>query len=66
MNERIYTFQLKCPRCGRDGTTFTTMLDPPPVVNCGHCLMEDTEIVEYKVVRVSARTVDHSYNREPK
>ena len=47
-----YTFDLVCPRCGKESQTVTEKKAPPPVVNCGDCLMNDVEVVEFKIVRV--------------
>ncbi len=47
-----YTFDLVCPRCGKESQTTTETKVPPPRVNCGDCLMNDTEVVEFKIVRV--------------
>ena len=47
-----YLFDLVCPRCGKESKTTTEKKAPPPVVNCGDCLMDDVEIVEFKIVRV--------------
>lgn len=49
----LYTFHLVCPVCGvtseqvRDRAT-------NPRLNCGNCLIENVEIVEMKVIGVSA------------
>jgi transcription elongation factor Elf1 len=47
-----YRWQLTCPRCGRASETVTANMDMVPVVNCGDCLMDDVEVVEFKVVGV--------------
>ena len=49
---RHYVFDLECPRCGKASRTSGTKENPPPRVNCGDCLMDETEIVEFKIVRV--------------
>jgi ribosomal protein S27AE len=48
----IYKFDLVCPRCGRESEINAEHRVPPPRVNCGDCLMDDVEIVEFKVVNV--------------
>lgn len=48
-----YTFDLVCPRCGKQSQTTTDNKVPPPRVNCGDCLMRDVEVVEFKIVRVA-------------
>ena len=53
MSQITYTFELECPRCGRASMTVGTKRIPPPVVNCGDCLMNDVEVVEFKVIRVT-------------
>lgn len=49
---RVYRFNLVCPACGQTSETVADRRVPPPRVNCGECLMERVDIVEYKVVRV--------------
>jgi len=46
-----YHFDLICPRCGKQSETDGTKKVPPPIVNCGDCLMDDVQIIEMKVVR---------------
>jgi transcription elongation factor Elf1 len=50
-----FRWKLECPRCGRDSETVTDTRTPP-VVNCGDCLMDDVEVVEFKVVGVTEET----------
>jgi ribosomal protein S27AE len=47
-----YLFDLVCPYCGKGAVTTDDKRVPPPRVQCGDCLMERTEIVEMKAVRV--------------
>jgi transcription elongation factor Elf1 len=51
-----YRWQLKCPRCGRDSETVTVTREQP-VVNCGDCLMDDIEVVEFKVMSLAEEEV---------
>ena len=48
-----YLWKLECPRCGRESETMTVNADTDPVVNCGDCLMDDTEVVKFRVISVS-------------
>ena len=51
--ERTYVYDLVCPHCGKTSQTTQIGLDkPPPKVNCGDCLMEHTEVVEFKITKV--------------
>jgi hypothetical protein len=50
---RAYRFDLVCPRCHKTSEATGTQQVPPPRVSCGDCLMDDVEIVELKVVRVT-------------
>jgi transcription elongation factor Elf1 len=53
MTERThYTFELECPRCGKESACHGTQKDPPPKVNCGNCLMEERLIIEMMPTRV--------------
>jgi hypothetical protein len=53
MTDHCYRFWLVCPRCGKESETVSDdRHTPPPVVNCGDCLMDDVEVVEMKVVQV--------------
>lgn len=52
MTERTYIFELVCPRCGKTSQTTQVGHKPQPRVNCGDCLMNDVEIVEFKVLKV--------------
>lgn len=46
-----YKFDLVCPRCGK---TSDAVADKRALaVSCGDCLMDDTEVVEMKIVRVT-------------
>lgn len=49
---RRYRFYLSCPGCGAGSETECDQREPAPVVNCGDCLMDRTEIVAFKVVGV--------------
>lgn len=49
----IYTFDMKCPRCNKWSEMVTQNREPPPHVNCGDCLMDDVEVVELKIVKVT-------------
>jgi transcription elongation factor Elf1 len=49
--KKRYRWTLKCPRCGRDSETVTDATTAPHV-NCGDCLMDEVEIVEFDVVSV--------------
>jgi hypothetical protein len=50
-NKMRYKFDLVCPRCGK---TSDAVADKRAlVVSCGDCLMDDTEVVEMKIVRVT-------------
>jgi transcription elongation factor Elf1 len=51
-SERLYRFNLTCPRCGKVSETTTPLRNPPPKVSCGECLMDDVEIVELKIASV--------------
>jgi len=53
MKPRQYHFELICPRCGKVSETVTDSNQPLPHVNCGDCLMDAVEVVEFKIVRVS-------------
>lgn len=48
-----YRFHLVCPRCNKTSETVSDKRVPSPKVNCGDCLFDDTEIVEFKVVKVA-------------
>lgn len=48
-----FHFNLVCPRCGKVSETTAEFRAPSPHVNCGDCLMDDVEVVEFKVVRVT-------------
>ena len=48
-----WTFELVCPRCGKESQSVSENNDPPPTVNCGDCLMEAVEIVEFEIVRAT-------------
>ncbi len=52
MSKPLYFFDLECPRCNKTTVTWSSKREPSPHVNCGDCLMDDCEIVEFKVVRV--------------
>jgi transcription elongation factor Elf1 len=52
MTERTYTFELECPRCGKESACHGTRDEPPPKVNCGNCLMEERLIIEMIATRV--------------
>ena len=52
-----YTFDLACPRCGKTSMTATENREPPPEVNCGDCLMNDAEVVEFTIVRVMITSI---------
>jgi hypothetical protein len=62
MSEITYTFELECPRCGKASLTVGNKQFPPPVVNCGDCLMNDVEIVEFKVIRCWVNTDGASHD----
>jgi endogenous inhibitor of DNA gyrase (YacG/DUF329 family) len=47
-----YRYELKCPRCGKTTEQTTENKTDPPRISCGDCLMNDVEVVEFKVVRV--------------
>ena len=47
-----YHFDLVCPRCGKQSETTSTRRTPSPQVSCGDCLINDVEIVHFKVVKV--------------
>jgi Zn ribbon nucleic-acid-binding protein len=47
-----YRFELECPRCKRESELESNNKDAIPFVNCGDCLMNDIEVVEFKIVRV--------------
>jgi uncharacterized Zn finger protein len=49
----IYTFDLRCPRCDKQGEIVTQNREPPPIVNCGDCLMNNVAITELKIVSVT-------------
>jgi transcription elongation factor Elf1 len=51
-----YRWKLECPRCGKDSETVTVNIDVVPVVKCGDCLMDDVEVVEFKIVSVKEET----------
>ena len=48
-----WTFDLVCPRCGKESQIATENNEPPPAVNCGDCLMDDVEVVEFKIVKAT-------------
>jgi len=51
-----FRFNLCCPKCGR--RSFAVLDDPkPPVMNCGDCLVDRTEVVE---MRLGSTTRQHS------
>lgn len=52
MVDRQYRFRLKCPRCGKL-SVFVSETSRQPMVNCGDCLMNDVEVVEFKVCTVT-------------
>lgn len=45
-----YKFFLVCPRCDKESETVQDSYIPAPVVHCGDCLMDRTEVVRMKVV----------------
>lgn len=45
-------FNLECPRCGKASSQIVGQYDEAPRVNCGDCLMDDIEVVEFKIVSV--------------
>jgi hypothetical protein len=49
---RGYLFDLVCPRCSRTSRAMQTTRAPSPHMQCGDCLMDDVEVVEFKVVKV--------------
>ena len=55
MTDQTYTFRfdLVCPRCNRTSQMTQERRVPAPTVNCGDCLMDDVEVVEFKVVTVT-------------
>jgi uncharacterized Zn finger protein len=53
---RTYRFNLRCPRCGKVSDHVTENREPPPVLNCGDCLMDHTDIVEFVIVSVEVRS----------
>jgi len=48
-----WIFDLECPRCGKTSQSTTINNKVPPVVNCGDCLMNDVEVVEFKIVKAT-------------
>ncbi len=48
-----YRFDLVCPGCGKQSETTADHRIPQPRVNCGDCLMDRVEVVEFKVVKVT-------------
>jgi hypothetical protein len=44
-----YRFELVCPACNRQAEMIGDKRVPPPVLNCGNCLMERVEVVEMRV-----------------
>jgi uncharacterized Zn finger protein len=47
-----YRFNLRCPRCGKASEHVAENREPSPVLNCGDCLMDATEVVEFVIVSV--------------
>ena len=47
-----FHFHLVCPGCGKKAESLTGKRVPPPNIKCGDCLMDKTEVVEFKVVSV--------------
>jgi hypothetical protein len=47
-----YRFTLVCPRCNKTSEIIAGTRNHQPHVNCGDCLMNDVEIVEFKVLSV--------------
>lgn len=48
----MHTFKLVCPRCRKEREIDSAVL--PRGVNCGDCLMNDTEVVEMGVATMTA------------
>jgi hypothetical protein len=55
--QKRYHFDLVCPRCGKRSETTSENRTPSPHVNCGDCLMDCIEIVEFKVLDVREETI---------
>lgn len=53
----LFRFSLICPRCDKQSETTATASVPAPRVNCGDCLMDRCEVVEFKVVAVQESTI---------
>lgn len=51
-----YLFLTKCPRCGKKGEAWHESRHP--VINCGDCLMEATEIVALELTLVEQEEDD--------
>lgn len=52
---RYYVFDLQCPRCNKISMITLSKEECndaqfDPRVNCGDCLMNDIEIVEFKII----------------
>lgn len=47
-----FKFTLVCPACGKISEHVGDKRVPSPAVNCGDCLMDRVEVVEFKVVKV--------------
>ena len=63
----LFRFELVCPRCNKsaqhvsqhDGKHFK------PHISCGDCLMNDVEIVEFAVERVTRIECKHDFQQDP-
>jgi hypothetical protein len=47
----VKRFHLVCPSCGK---TIEHTADAPPRINCGDCLMDRIEVVEFVVKELAA------------
>jgi uncharacterized Zn finger protein len=51
-----YRFSLRCPRCSKRSDVTVARAKGEtlelPVVNCGDCLMDATEVVQFTIVSV--------------
>jgi hypothetical protein len=47
-----FHFILVCPNCSKVSEHVSDKRVPSPKVNCGECLMDRVEVVEFKVVKV--------------
>jgi len=51
-----YRFKAECPRCNSiEREVVADRIAPPPVVHCGDCLMDRTEVVRMTCTLVEVR-----------